>query len=108
MLKRIWMSIKKQVSWKTTLLYIGLAYAGVFLVQTLMMKREVNAFLLMEVFGFAVVFWMLVVGTKAYADFLDTYYGKVEKVSETAVSNHQLKKQRQKEKEENKKKRKNA
>ncbi len=73
-MKKMWGLLKIQLKWKDMLLWFGISFAGVLLVFTIIQGRALSNEVIIETFGFAVVFVLLMIGTKAYGQFVNGYY----------------------------------
>lgn len=74
MFRNIVKALKKEVHWKDVIVWFVISYICIFVVYLCIIKRMFDVFLLIEVFGIAVVFVLMMVGTKAYSTFVDGYY----------------------------------
>lgn len=66
--------LKSELNIKDLLIWFVLSFVGVLLVYIYIAKRDFNSSLLIETFGFSIVFILLMIGTKGYSYFVDDYY----------------------------------
>jgi len=72
--RKIIQGVKNDLSIKNLVIWFMLCFVGVLLVYVFVAKRNLNSSLLIETFGFSVVFVLLMIGTKGYGYFVDDYY----------------------------------
>ena len=77
MFKKIFQSIKDAARPKDMLIWFVLSFIGVFVFFVLMAHKTVDTNMLIETFGFAVVFVLMMIGTKAYGVFVSGYYQRL-------------------------------
>lgn len=66
--------LKTDLKIKDLITWFVLCFVGVLLIYICIAKRDFNTSLLIETFGFSVVFVLLMIGTKGYGYFVDDYY----------------------------------
>lgn len=74
MMHKVVQGIKAEIKVKDIVIWFMLSFAGVLLVCLCIMKRSFEGSLLLEVLGFAVVFVLMMIGTKFYYRFVEGYY----------------------------------
>lgn len=67
-------AVKNEVHWKHVIMWFVISYICIFAVYLCIIKRMLDIFLLIEIFGIAVVFVLMMVATKVYSTFVDRYY----------------------------------
>lgn len=66
--------LKNEVRWKDVIMWFIISYICVFVVYLYIIKRTLDCFLLIEILGIAIVFVLMMIGTKAYSTFVEDYY----------------------------------
>ncbi len=74
MIKKILQYLKEQIKLKDILIWFVLSFIGVFLVFAFVMKQTIDGILLIETLSFAIIFVIMMIGTKAYGCFVDDFY----------------------------------
>lgn len=74
MLNKLIQSFKVEVKLKDVAIWFALSFIGVLIIYLYIVKRAFDTSLLMETFGFAAVFVLMMIGTKCYGHFIDGYY----------------------------------
>lgn len=65
---------KIEIRLKDLALWFILSYVGVLIVNICVAKKALTSTLLLQTFGFAVVFVIMMIGTKSYNHFINDYY----------------------------------
>jgi hypothetical protein len=74
MFQKLIHSFKVEIKAREAALWFALSFAGVLAAYLFIMKRSMDTSLLAETFGFALVFVLMMIGTKSYGHFVDGYY----------------------------------
>lgn len=65
---------KIEIKLKDLALWFILSYVGVLIVCIYVAKNALTSTLLLQTFGFAGVFVLMMIGTKSYSHFINNYY----------------------------------
>lgn len=76
MFKKLIQSFKDEIHLKSILLWFSLSFIGVLLVYVFIANETLDGALLIQTFGFAIVFVLMMLGTKVYGNFINGYYQK--------------------------------
>lgn len=74
MLRSLIERFKVEIKAKDVAIWFTLSFIGVLLVYLFLMKRSMDASLWIETLGYALVFVLLMIGTKSYSHFVDEFY----------------------------------
>ncbi len=74
MFQKLIHSFKVEIKAKEAALWFALSFTGVFAASLFIMKRTMDTSLWIETLGFALVFVLMMIGTKSYGHFVDGYY----------------------------------
>lgn len=74
MLNRLIQGLKAELKMKNLAVWFILSFTGVLLVFVCVMNRSFDVSMLVEALGFALVFVLMMIGTRCYGRFVDGYY----------------------------------
>lgn len=66
--------MKSEIHFKDILMWFVISYIIVLFIMIMILQKAINRDTLIEVFGFAVIFVLMMGGTKIYSLFIEGYY----------------------------------
>lgn len=66
--------MKSEIHFKDILMWFVISYIIVLFIMIMILQKVINRDTLIEVFGFAVIFVLMMGGTKIYSLFIEGYY----------------------------------